>query len=842
MRQKGYWMVFRSVKFAVLLNLLLLVNLPAQTAPSVVTMRNGIQFVGQVASVSAFSSESPNPWEAQPIAMVDDGLRRIFLNKNPNKIGNITPLNNDHPLANPTEFEIDQRVHSGRTDGFGTVNAGPFNEYGHRLIEVFDGEQRRVVAQGITRIHPHWCELKTLADSKGTKIRDWTMKVATGSIPPRILRNLLLGKIKDRDNPADYLSIVDFFRESRQYNLALDELGFIRQRFPGMKDTIDEQVEVILQLRARQWIREVNSRINAGQPQMAAKMLSVFDRVGIAGEILAEMASIQNELHNSSRRVEEIKTPIVNLVDKILENPTDAKLEDGQIPMVENFKSELNSELNPGNAPRLDAFGQFQNDTEMSPLQKLSLAISGWMLGSSNSTENFAVSQSLYPVRELVKEYLSTADKQRRQAIIKELEKYEGGEPEYLAPMIANMLPPKAPDLSAYNFNDPLQFEVMIPMPNAAENTKDEAKGNPNAGSQKQPFKYYVHLPPEYNPYRKYPCLIALPGDKNVVRELAMWCGNYNPKLGTRVGQAMREGYIVVVVDWKESAQFDYKYSAREHLTVLSAFRKAIQQFSIDTDKVFLAGHHFGADAAYDIGIAHPEHWAGVIGISGRISKYPHLYQKHKHNNLPIYSVVGEKDLDAKDKSQDAWNTWLKSKSFFDCTVVEYKGRSNELFVEEIVEIFKWMQGQNRKLPNRNGFEVKGKIRRPWDNYFWFFELHGFPKNKGVAPAFFGNRFPFPIEIEAKLRNQAQPANANRFIVRPGNQGTGITLWLSPDFVDFKKVMNVSGRGEFKKFVTPSREILLEDVRKRGDRQHPYWANIRCRGKSWEANLAEFKL
>jgi hypothetical protein len=33
--------------------------------------------------------------------------------------------------------------------------------------------------------------------------------------------------------------------------------------------------------------------------------------------------------------------------------------------------------------------------------------------------------------------------------------------------------------------------------------------------------------------------------------------------------------------------------------------------------------------------------------------------------------------------------------------------------------------------------------------------------------------------------------------------------------------------------------VLLEDVRGRGDRQHPFWANVHCQGKKWEPNVVE---
>ena len=791
-----------------------------QTAPQVVTMKNGTQFIGQIATVAEFSAETPNPWNAQPIALVDNGLKRIFFNKDPDRIGNITPVSDDHPLANPTEFKIIQRTHNGGTKGYGNLAIQPFNEFGHRIVQVSNSEGNYTFSQGITRITPLWCEVETLSDVKGSKLRDWTMRIATNTVPPQILRNLLLSKIRDRNNPADYLSIVDFFREAQDYDMALKELVFIGQTFPDMKETIDDQVKAIRQARARRWIRQINERIDAGQPGLAADMVRAFDRSGIAGEILAEMASIQQNLEDRAKRIEQTRKPVIDLVERILANPKEEKLETAQIPMLKQFAKELETELDEENISRLDTFNRFFNDAEMDNLQKLSFALSGWFLGTNNSTENFAVSQSFYPVRDLVNEYITNAKKQRRAEILEELKQFEGSEPKYLAPMIARMLPPKAPDLSKLNYaRDPLEFEVEVPAPKAVEG--------------KVMFKYRVQLPPEYNPYRKYPCVIALPGGKNVDRQMSIWCGPYNQKLGIRVGQAMKNGYIVIVVDWKTKGQVEYGYTNREHQTILRAFRQSLQQFSIDTDRVFIAGHGFGADAAYDIGISHPEHWAGVIGISGRVFKYPDLYRDHTHNRLPVYCVVGEKDVVSKKFSQDAWNKWLKSKRFFDCTVVEYRGRSNELFVEEIVEIFKWTAGQRRQLPDRNGFEFTGDLRRPWDNYFWFYELHGFPLDKAVWPEFFGPKFPRPVKIRAELKaNQI-----NRFFVTTLGEAT--TLWLSPEFVDFEKEIKI-GVGDFSEFVQPSRQILLDDVRSRCDRQHPYWANLHFRGK-WQPNITTEK-
>jgi hypothetical protein len=41
--------------------------------------------------------------------------------------------------------------------------------------------------------------------------------------------------------------------------------------------------------------------------------------------------------------------------------------------------------------------------------------------------------------------------------------------------------------------------------------------------------------------------------------------------------------------------------------------------------------------------------------------------------------------------------------------------------------------------------------------------------------------------------------------------------------VDFNRRIQINGKGVM---VTPSLETMLEDVRTRGDRQHPFWAKV----------------
>ena len=68
--------------------------------------------------------------------------------------------------------------------------------------------------------------------------------------------------------------------------------------------------------------------------------------------------------------------------------------------------------------------------------------------------------------------------------------------------------------------------------------------------------------------------------------------------------------------------------------------------FSIDTDRVFLTGHGIGGDAAWDIALAHPDLWAGVIPFVavGRYSTSAAM--PRTRSTCPWYFVGGELDGD----------------------------------------------------------------------------------------------------------------------------------------------------------------------------------------------------
>ena len=769
-----------------------------------------------VQEISATAAVAPYTSNAR-IAVLDDGYRRIFMNPNfllPN-------IGKSARLAAEIEFEIPLKVFSGQgSQGVGSFQrAGPFNEFGHRTLYVSTSKGTKTFVQGITKITPRYVVVNTLAGAKAPK--QWTMHLARGTVPKSVLRSVLLKNIVKPNKAEEYFDIALFWQQINDFTQAEKELLLIESKFPDMTDRITGIREELAQLKAMQYLREIDTWMLSGQVDLGVKLASAIDTTGLAGDIQARFRDVLDRKVQSDQDVEEKRTKVLELLKRY------KAVGDEESQAISLFGKEIETNLKASNAARLDGYLRLADAAGTPDARKVSLAISGWVAGSNLADENLNVTSNLFAVRSLVREYLTrVTPKLRRSAILNELSRFEASTPKFIDAIIKQMLPIDAPDLTNYTREKPIEFEVT-------------AKATP-ANPKPQTYKCLAHLPPEYDPYRNYPLILTMPGgNQSLEQHLNMWCGPYSQKLQVRAGHAMRNGYIVVAVQWNDPGQSRWKYSAREHQVVLKAHRAAMRKFSIDSDRVFLSGHGIGGDGAYDIGLSHPEHWAGVLGFSGSFGKYTDIYKSNTHVNLPMYCVNGQKHHAAILASQDAQNKWMANskQGYPDVTVVHYIGRANEQFAEEIPEAIKWMRPQKRRWPDTSGFKFECSSLRPTDSYFWFFEMYGTPESNVVRPALFdltkkkGGKLVFKGTLKQ---------NENVFRLEPQTLTikNKSTLWLSPDFIDFGKKVQIRGRGSFNDSVNPSREVLLNDVRRRADREHPFWGRIDLDGK-WKANPSD---
>ncbi|MEK6233716.1 MAG: hypothetical protein N2C14_03305, partial [Planctomycetales bacterium] len=454
------------------------------------------------------------------------------------------------------------------------------------------------------------------------------------------------------------------------------------------------------------------------------------------------------------------------------------------------------------------AFLQSGDDASLKPENKLALAVSGWLMGSNSAITNFATATSLWDVRNLVRDYLQEPVKLNRDRILDKIRRTEGGNAEQIAKLLANMKPiAQTPPQQIPGF-----YELTV------------------TTSEGVPCTYFVQLPREYDPRAHYPAILTLhgsgsvaahslfkPNKKHVGRpsQTNWWAGPVGPRGTRETGQAVRQGYIVIAPAWSEPNQAEYRYSATTHAKVLAALRDASRRFSVDADRVFLSGHGIGGDAAWDIGLAHPDLWAGVIPIVGVADKYTAFYWKNAET-VPFYCVGGEFDQQKLVRNSREWDRMMIKRH--DLTVVEYLGRGHEHFGDEILEIFKWMELRRRDF---HPHEFLTHSMRPSDGFFWWVEVAGFPQNSIVHPSDFPIKRQRPITIEARVNQN------NGVWIKTGAKR--VTLWLSPDVVDFNQrtIISVNGkRINADPFLKPDVAVMLEDVRTRGDRRQPFWMKI----------------
>lgn len=769
-----------------------------EAAQSRVVMKDGRLLVGGVFPTQSVI-ELPNtkqeressPIKTEKIVVLDDELRRIYFPK-----GNILDLAPDESGTALEVFKIPQRVCNNPAKRIGILGyyraTSEFDEFGRRTI-LASGQ---TIVQGITEIAPTYVRVQGLTHNVDSRLS-----------PHSIPRKTLSALVKKRIDPTvldDRLRVYQFYVQATLYEQAAEELQEIIDDFQNDEANdarLDVALRLIKQLAAQRLIDELELRRAAGQHRRVKELLESFEADRVSPEKIQAIRRMRREYEDEDKRRAQIVERVQTLADQI----EDAELKKTFAPLVVEIVKELNSNT----LPRFVAFEQAENDGSLTDGEKLSIALSGWLVGNVASDKRLELTASIYRVRQLSRRYLLETRPAQRLALWDEIRAEEASTPELVSRILSTMKPPKSPPSSSRE--TPYQYELSVP-----------------SFQDGKTFSYWVQLPPEYDPNRKYPTVITLHGERSSPeQQLNWWCGPWvekttaqGKKVRERYGQATRFGYIVVAPRWTEPG-LGYDFSATSCAAVLYTMRDAMRRFSIDTDRVFLSGFLAGGDAAWDLALSHPDLWAGVAPICGSAT---FLTERVKRNGefVPLYAIGGELDggkLAASSRTLD-WGMDLSRP--FDMTYVQYKGRGVEPFSEETTRVFEWMRTRTRRffIPE----ERVAYSTRPWNNFFWNVELFDFPSRTMIDPLF-----------PPKLGHDYDAASTQTFriaghrlnIKTSADRGV---VFLSPEQLDFSRRIEVVFNG--RKLTPPngrvpaSSLVMLEDARTRCDRQHPFWASL----------------
>ncbi len=769
-----------------------------------VPLVNGMMVRGSVVEISSLSKDAfgqggAGPQVAtRPIWMIDDDLRRVFVHQQ-----GMVAVPNDGIIPQVPDLQQKLEIHqplpvNGKTiASVGAVQAvTPFNDFGRRRIVISGPDGSPLpIWQGITEVTARYIKLRALSASQNYL---WDSRIATSSIP----RDQLWRILHNRMAPLTFdvrLELLRFFIEAEMFDEARRELLATIEEHPD-RPNLEKQLSAIIQAQAVQLLAEANQRRRAGQYKLARRMLSEISLDEFAVVTRLQFEDALKDLDGELARVQALTDRLAEQVQQL--PPEDAAA-------LEPLMAEIQANISPNTIARLSDFQRLGEDEALSLESRVALGLGGWMLGSGSSLQNLALAKSLIQVRELVAQYLATTDDFQRKAILDKLRQLEGADVETIAKLMP-LLPPPLPlperdeELPPSVENPPGMFRIAVD------------------GPESLATEYLVQLPPEYDPLRAYPVVVSLHTPTGSPRaQIEWWAGAYNEELQMRLGQASRRGFIVVAPAWTRPDQVRYEYTEREHHRVLRCVRDAMRRVSIDADRVFLSGHGEGGTAAWDITLAHPDIWAGLVSVGGEPSKYIIHYGPNAEY-VPMYLVFGEMAGSQAPLVRFGFvlDNYMNPRQ--EAMVVMYRGRGPEDFYEEIHHLFDWMSLQaNARSDPPQSLDVA--TLRGGDRFFWWLEMDEVDSRNVVNPFLWDQVKRIP---KATAKASVVANNTIRLTQGPANQ---YTIWLAPAMgIDLNEQVLVRFGSRLTRYDFDGNiETILEDARQRADRKRPYWAKVR---------------
>ncbi|MBX3441503.1 MAG: hypothetical protein KF774_03790 [Planctomyces sp.] len=741
-----------------------------------VRLPNGIVLNGTVLPIggpnerTSRQADRDNPSEA--FLLVDDGVRRYIV---PNR--RVEFERRDELSGVPQfEFQRSRRSRSRTPDLIGSATFEPFSEFGKRTVTLTTSRGPVAIVQEITRLRPDYAIVEGVT-------HEWTQGFDTRLIPADRLQQLL----RLSSNPKlldDRKAIVRFYIDAEMYSEASRELQQVIADFPDEAAWGQSQVEILAEQNARRGMREVLRRQAAGQHALALEIARKAPPDSVSADVFNQAQEIVDGYTRAAERAERAL---------LLLEQYESELESPLASQVRPLRLAVRDELFVENVDRLDPFLRAEVDAQLTPSEKLALAYSAWIVGPTYADLNLTVALNLWQARFLVSEHLRTdRDAIRRGRLATQIRELEGVTIERMAELLERL---------------PSTWDGFRPEPGVPHEYAIES-------NQREQAAYAVTLPLEYHPQHRYPLIVALHRSGQSLEEtLRWWAGDEEAP-----GYAMRRGCIVIAPEFAEPGAAEYDYSIQAHQRVLAAISDARKKFSVDSDRIYIAGHEIGGDACFDIAIAHPDLFAGAAPFLARPDRFV-LRTWQNAIALPWYIVAGERDRDTLDKNATLVNNLGKRGA--NLIYCEYKARGFESYHEELPALFDWMELHRRRPLSdvKDGWEAA--VMRPSENSFYWLTIDQMPER-----VFKPINWEQPRSVPQAMSVNAKVTLGNTLHLR--HPGSRATVWLSPEFMSFETrfLANVNGRERLREIVQPSIEVMLEDFRQRGDRERLYWAKL----------------
>lgn len=728
------------------------------------TLRNGFSLTGEPIKRTAISIDQARARQGvqntiYPLMTVEDGVRRYFF---PYRMMDRDTVDNSADIGlQEFVFEQPPPLSNKEPSDIGAIDqSGPFQTRGGREIEIASDRGNIKIIQAAEVVRP---------DYIGIVSRNllWEYGLLTTELPDESLLTLL----DAATNPAvlqDMLARVSFLVQANRLSLARAEMQRLKDSFPGANDRAEAFGTKLEEFYGVKALSEVRRRRAAGQHETVMRLARTLR--DNEGRVSSDVADSADEILFEYEELLEKRDNVVFHLGEL-----EGLLESSDADRVRPLRSKLLDELHADTIGRLDSFLKSVDDQSLQPAEKLALAYSAWVAGPDSATTDIQDAADYWTMRAAVIDYVRSENRYVRDS--------------------------RWPAINAIEGVDIVKLEAMIPLLPAIHPLPTAEPSQRYDVTTESGVSYTVQLPQEYSSSRLYPVLVVLHSHgMTPAQELDWWAGTPNEP-----GYGQNRGYIVASVDYLGD---EAQPSGNTHDRIVDVLIALRRQFRVDSNRTYLAGHGLGADVAWDLGLARPLCWSGLIPIGGRCS--PSVKAAYENGAyVPVYAVNGS--LDGRTFSTNAATIQRMMEARHDIILCEYMNRGRESYAAERPRIFDWIDLQNRgQLPRDIDANVFHETDTRWIWYQASPRSGLVPPQPGQRPP--GQRLMANIRLGNTIYLASQPAK----------------LLLRPGLVDYENRVRLKYGSQHLKtrLLEPSMKTMLDDFAERFDRQKLFWTEV----------------
>jgi hypothetical protein len=694
---------------------------------------------------------------------------------------------------------------------------GKWSDKGERIVNVFNPSRANTKSKGRIAMEQRIGVVTPQYLFAATTDYQWNQLYFADEFGPDLTRKIvsqIMSEKKEYKGLTDgqkLLELAKFSQQAGWYKEAERDVKAIIENYPNEKKVAEELLAKMKEEKANQFAESVEKAAAVGQHSVVADRVAGYERLAYAKLVTPKLRL----------SVTDLKTKY----DKAKSDIEQAKAYLKELPALTKKKADvwtkatecILDELNPDTVDRLDTFLVFAQQHEMDrkankkPGQTieevLALAVTGWLQGKLAAEPDVKTALKLAKGREFLVEYMTTDNPLKRASLLSAFQRDNDLPIDVMARLIA-MIPPVA--------HDPSLVKKEI-----------QTLQTPDGGS------YQLLLPPDYHHQRAYPVMILLASGRDSVPETVERFS----------GEAARQGFIIAAPQWAGKKAFKGRREpgVPERQLVLDTLRDLRRRFQVDSDRVFLWGWEDGGGLAIDVGLGHPDLFAGLVPMNGTFTQFTRRYYWPNAQYLPLYIIEGERNGGNPKIFRDAFEKgWRKNP--YSVIYVEYRGRSSEWYGMEIPKMLNWASRKKRYTPLKEmgcpnfGTELGEEFHstRAGDNRFYWLSAETIADKYLMEHSgkWTGAFRPATFQVNLSLGNKSDKAGTAKIFNQADIRSIGtkkLTFWITPGMMDLSKPLTVRVNTVEvirQRMIAPSLETMLEEVYRTGDRQRVYVAKV----------------